>query len=667
MLASCVALTPGGVLLAQDDAEEALADELAEEAVEGEVEGGDEAPEEESGPLVPASPTAAGGSGLFHLSSAQTGPFLSTRLSVSAQFFSGESVVRQNDEADRFLGALGLSITAQEWLEPYLLLHARSSSNSFNAPETVLAQGDFTLGSKAVFELTPTFFGGVDLRFMVPTRAGSTSYNLDATSVRFAALATFDATRLDEGALPLKIHANVGALADNSDQLLPSDSAGRKIPPSRVDRFSQGLSAFGQIQLGLGVEAPLPYVTPSLEWNLGIYTGDEPPELCADKPLACPSEAGFGADPQNLTLGAKTMPLPGLIVGAALDIGLTTKDAEGVPVNPPWNFIFGLTYEFDPRGREKLVEVEKVVEVEKLVEVAPKVGVLVGQVLDADTGKPVPGAVVEYVDQGFTRQAVDADTGAFRSYGLPLGQTVVVQVTAPDYKVRKIEQTIAEGEAQLEVKLKPEGKSGTIRTVVLDPQGDPLTSGQVVFTGPRTYTVQLDGKPIEQKVLVGQYTVAITSPGFLTAGRDVAIEAKDAIDVEIKLSPRPQEASVNVGETRILIDGGVEFDDKGELTPAGRQVLDQVVSAMLEHPEFTRVRVESHWDDAGNEARRLATTEERARRVMDYLVSRGISPKRLESKGFGAEQPLVPNTSARNRAINRRIEFAIVSTSQALE
>ena len=37
-----------------------------------------------------------------------------------------------------------------------------------------------------------------------------------------------------------------------------------------------------------------------------------------------------------------------------------------------------------------------------------------------------------------------------------------------------------------------------------------------------------------------------------------------------------------------------------------------------------------------------------------------MSPKRLSAKGYGSGKPILPNTSNRNRALNRRVEFNIL-------
>lgn len=635
--------------------------------IASEADGAEAAPDEEPGEdpypnQLPAVPTLSGGSGLFHLTSAQTGEEMTFRLSLAGQVFSGSDVIRANDENSRFIGTLGISATPIEFLEPYLVLQARSNQNSFSTPETVLSQGDSNLGVKGVFEVAPAFHVGGDLRLIFLTGAGDNTFEFGATSVRIAGLATFDGTQLPDGPIPVRATLNLGYLVDNSDQLLPEDEDGAKIVPDRVERFSQGLSAFSQFQIGLGVEIPLNYVTPSLEYNLGVLVGDEPPPLCEGQPLECPSAAGFGGNPQNLTLGVRGMPLQGLVPQVAVDIGLSSEDVQGVPVNAPYQIIFGLTYAFDPRTREKIVVEEKIVEREKIVEVAPKVGFFNGTVIDADTKKPVPGAVIEYVGRDLTRQSADAEAGAFRSYEFEPNNEVEIRVTAPDYKDTKLSEAPVEGANDLVVKLKPKGKTGIIRGFVKI--GAENATGSVLLTGPTTYEVTLTEGKFEQKVLAGWYTVTASRPGMLTAGRDVQVKPGGKESVAFNLVRRPSTAAVELVENRIVVDGKIEFSDTS-VKSESHSLLDQVAAVLFEHPEFTRVQVGAHVDDAGPEDKRLATTDFRSKAVRDYLLKKGVSPNRLEAKAFGSSQPLVPNSSGRNRQINRRIEFVIVGSAKA--
>lgn len=606
---------------------------------------------------VGLAPTPQGVTGLFHTTSAQTSEDLTFRFGLFMQVFSGSDVVRANDEDSRFIGTLALSATPLPWLEPYLVLGARSNSNTFSTPQTVLAQGDTSLGAKAVYGVAPAFSVGGELRLDFLTGAGDTSFDFGATSVKLAALGTFDGQALPRP-LPLKAHLNVGYYVDNSDQLLPEDEDGLKIPPDRVTRFAQGLSAYDQVQVGLGVEAPLPYVTASLEYTLGIWSGQEPAALCGDDAaLPCPSQAGFGANPQVVTLGVKGAPLEGLVLNAALDLGLSTEDVSGAPATAPWNLILGLAYVFDPRP--KIVEIERVVTQKEVVQVAPKEAWLAGTVVDLDTADPVPGATLSWEGTSLTRQATGEKDGAFRSYGFEPGAKVTLQISHPNYEAQTVTQTLQEGENLVQVKLKPEGAVGVVSGTIRNADGSPAT-GTVVLTGPRTYTVNLEGGAFAQKVLAGNYTVAATIAGSLTAGRDVEVKPDGRVEVQATLAARPATSAVTVTENKLLVEGRIEFE-KGALKPASEALLDQVAAAILEHPEFKRIRVEAHTDDRVPANKRIEETEAQAKAVRDYLLKRGISAERLEAKGFGADQPLVPNISTRNRDINRRVSFTVVS------
>jgi outer membrane protein OmpA-like peptidoglycan-associated protein len=628
----------------------------------GDAEAGDGQEAEDPFPnKLPAVPTLQGGSGLFHVTSAQTGEELTFRLAMQGQFFSGSDVIRANDENSRFLGTLSISATPIEFLEPYLVLQARSNQNTFSTPETVLAQGDSNLGVKGVFEVAPAFHVGGDLRLIFLTGAGDSSFDFGATSVRIGAMATFDGTEMPDAPIPVRATLNLGYLVDNSDQILPEDEDGAKIVPSRVERFSQGLSAFSQFQIGLGVEVPLNYVTPSIEYTLGVIVGDEPPALCENQPLECPSAVGFGGNPQNLTLGVRGMPLEGLVPAIAVDIGLTSDDVQGVPVNPPYQVIFGLTYAFDPRSRETIIVEEKIVEREKIVEIAPKGGFFQGTVIDADTQKPVPGAIVEYVGRDVTRQSADEKEGSFRSYEFAPGEEVEIVVRAPDYKSTKLTQAVVEGPNELAVKLKPRGKTGILRGFAKI--GAENAQGTVVLTGPNTYEVQLQDGKFEQKVLAGWYTVTMVRPGMVTGGRDVEVKPGGKESVGINLVRRPATSAVELVQNRIVVDGKIEFTENN-VKSESHALLDQVAAVLFEHPEFSRVQIGAHVDDSGSAEKQAATTEFRAKAVRDYLLKKGVNPNRLEAKAFGSTQPLVPNSSGRNREINRRIEFAIVAGGQ---
>jgi outer membrane protein OmpA-like peptidoglycan-associated protein len=74
-----------------------------------------------------------------------------------------------------------------------------------------------------------------------------------------------------------------------------------------------------------------------------------------------------------------------------------------------------------------------------------------------------------------------------------------------------------------------------------------------------------------------------------------------------------------------------------------------------------RIEIRGHTDGHGSAEYNQRLSENRAKAVVDYLVSKGIDPKRLHYKGYGKSQPVDTNTTDEGRAHNRRVEFHILS------
>jgi outer membrane protein OmpA-like peptidoglycan-associated protein len=53
----------------------------------------------------------------------------------------------------------------------------------------------------------------------------------------------------------------------------------------------------------------------------------------------------------------------------------------------------------------------------------------------------------------------------------------------------------------------------------------------------------------------------------------------------------------------------------------------------------------------------IKLSEQRAKAVCDYLISKSIDPGRMTHKGLGSSLPLSPNDTEEGRKQNRRVEF----------
>ncbi len=117
-------------------------------------------------------------------------------------------------------------------------------------------------------------------------------------------------------------------------------------------------------------------------------------------------------------------------------------------------------------------------------------------------------------------------------------------------------------------------------------------------------------------------------------------------------------ARVERGQIKII--ERVEFKyNSAELSKESEPVLQAVLQVLEAHPEFTKVRIEGHTDDKGNDKYNKTLSQRRAQSVVNWLVKKGIDRKRLAAAGFGEEKPIDTNATDEGRQNNRRVEFHI--------
>lgn len=90
-------------------------------------------------------------------------------------------------------------------------------------------------------------------------------------------------------------------------------------------------------------------------------------------------------------------------------------------------------------------------------------------------------------------------------------------------------------------------------------------------------------------------------------------------------------------------------------------VLAAVADALRADPTLRLVAVEGHTDDVADDAFNLALSQRRAASVQRDLVRRGVAAGRLQAQGFGETRPVNPALTRAARALNRRVEFRIVT------
>ena len=109
----------------------------------------------------------------------------------------------------------------------------------------------------------------------------------------------------------------------------------------------------------------------------------------------------------------------------------------------------------------------------------------------------------------------------------------------------------------------------------------------------------------------------------------------------------------------VVVLKNIFFDfDRSELKPESYVELDRLAD-YLNHNNV-RIEIGGHTDDQGSDEYNDRLSENRAKSVYEYLLSRGISASRLSYAGYGKRKPIADNSTEAGRAENRRTEFRII-------
>ena len=96
-----------------------------------------------------------------------------------------------------------------------------------------------------------------------------------------------------------------------------------------------------------------------------------------------------------------------------------------------------------------------------------------------------------------------------------------------------------------------------------------------------------------------------------------------------------------------------------ELENKSKVELDKLIELLGQNRNL-KLEISGHTDDVGKDDANLELSRKRAKSVYDYLLKAGIEARRLTFAGYGETQFAVPNTSDKNRELNRRIEFKVL-------
>lgn len=129
----------------------------------------------------------------------------------------------------------------------------------------------------------------------------------------------------------------------------------------------------------------------------------------------------------------------------------------------------------------------------------------------------------------------------------------------------------------------------------------------------------------------------------------------------LEIEAMKQEITSNDMLTALNTDGHIALyinfeTGKSDIKSESQKTIEQIVEMLKSNPAL-KISVEGHTDNVGTPASNQTLSENRAKAVMDAIITEGIDKTRLSSKGWGQTKPIAENKTEDNKAKNRRVEI----------
>lgn len=169
-------------------------------------------------------------------------------------------------------------------------------------------------------------------------------------------------------------------------------------------------------------------------------------------------------------------------------------------------------------------------------------------------------------------------------------------------------------------------------------------------------------KDAQLKIYCDQYRVLVVPDGgFKAANIAVLGNASEGMVMMFRNFRLAEGGAMNMPGKKFtdakIITHGINFDyNKAVIKPQSMGTLNMIVQIMKDNPDL-KFEIGGHTDSDGEDTYNLKLSQQRADAVKTQLVSMGIDPSRLTTKGYGETKPVAPNTTPEGKANNRRVEF----------
>jgi outer membrane protein OmpA-like peptidoglycan-associated protein len=169
-----------------------------------------------------------------------------------------------------------------------------------------------------------------------------------------------------------------------------------------------------------------------------------------------------------------------------------------------------------------------------------------------------------------------------------------------------------------------------------------------------------EGDPFYRRVdiIITSTTIIASAKKTEEVKKDSAIEKPEPTDKKIEELKEGESISIE----------GLNFEPgRHFITKASVPVLQKLVKTLQQYPKL-KIEIQGHvccTDGEGDgfdyDTKDRKLSENRARMIYEYLISKGISKNRLSYKGYGHSRPKFPDESTpEEEQANRRVEILVI-------
>ncbi|MEZ4722659.1 MAG: OmpA family protein [Flavobacteriales bacterium] len=159
------------------------------------------------------------------------------------------------------------------------------------------------------------------------------------------------------------------------------------------------------------------------------------------------------------------------------------------------------------------------------------------------------------------------------------------------------------------------------------------------------------------------YFVEVEHPGYFTDNKIIDLRKNninDTVDAQIGLRKWDEQP---------IVIPNIYFEfGSARLTQESMARIDTTMLKLMNDNPTIVVEIGAHTDSKGSDELNMKLSDQRAKSIEKYMISKGVDKDRISGKGYGETRPVAPNENPdgtdnpEGRAKNRRVDFKVIGT-----